>query len=224
MKGASGILGKLRSKVEAEGPGSVANLALQRVRDEVSLDETHVWYELEVDQDFPTREMPEGAKLVRATEAQTGLLADLDTVSPEGARERIRNGNELWITLIGEELSLACWIFPDSTPVLAAPGGWMRLPDGIVCLEDSIASPRVRGRGIGPATWSELGLIMRERGLRSIITKIRDDNAASRKAVAKCGFREIATTRYARKGLTRYASAKHSEGRAAEWISSQLIP
>lgn len=224
MDNRAGILGKLRQRIESEGVGGVASVAAQRFKDEVSLDETHVWSMLDLTREFPVRELPEGTELIRATEAQTELLAGLDTVSPESARERIRGGNALWITLLHGELSFACWIFRDRTPVLSAPGGWMHLPPDIVCLEDSIASPTVRGRGIAPATWSELGLIYREQGIETIITKIRDDNIPSRKAVVKCGFEEIATTRYRRKGLNRYATAKHGEGRAAEWISSQLVP
>lgn len=223
MNGISARLERIQKKVREDGIGSIAKIAAERVRDEVSLDETHVWYELRLDRDFPVREMPENTELVRATESQADLLSELDTVSPETARERMRAGHDLWLSLLGGELAFACWIFNGSAPVLAAPGGWMELPPEIVCLEDSIASTTVRGRGIGPATWSQIALQARESGIESIITKIRDFNVPPRKSVVKVGFEEIVTSRYRRKGLMRYASVKSGEGRAAEWITDQLM-
>ena len=223
MNGIGGALGRMQAKIRDDGLGSVAKLAGQRVRDEVSLDETHVWYELRLDRDFPVREMPENTELVRATEAQADMLAELDTVSPETARERIRAGHDLWLSLLGGELAFACWTFNGSAPVLAAPGGWMELPPEIICLEDSIASTTVRGRGIAPATWAQIALQARGSGIESMVTKIRDFNVPPRKAVVKVGFEEIVTSRYRRKGLMRYASVRTGEGRAAEWISDQLM-
>jgi RimJ/RimL family protein N-acetyltransferase len=77
--------------------------------------------------------------------------------------------------------------------VATAPGAWLELPDGVICLEDSMASPAIRGRGVAPAVWTRLAADLRSRGCESLITKVDATNAPSTRAVGKAGFEEILT-------------------------------
>ena len=85
-------------------------------------------------------------------------------------------------------------------PVLAAPGGWLDLPAVTVVLEDSATTPRARGRGIAPGAWTAIADSLRDEGLAHMITKVGVENEASRKAVAKSGFREIGVMRMVKRG------------------------
>jgi GNAT superfamily N-acetyltransferase len=98
------------------------------------------------------------------------------------------------------EPAFACWTFLRRTPVSAMPGGWLELPDGIACLEDSVTSPDFRGRGIAPGAWTAAADALTERGKRSLITKVLDDNVASCRAVEKAGFRQVALLDLSRMG------------------------
>ncbi len=55
----------------------------------------------------------------------------------------------------------------------AARGGWLSLPEGTVCLEDSVTSPDYRGRGVAPAAWSQIAAAAAEDGYATMVTKVR---------------------------------------------------
>jgi RimJ/RimL family protein N-acetyltransferase len=65
------------------------------------------------------------------------------------------------------------------------------LPPDVVALEDSLASPAFRGRGVAPSAWAMIADTYGERGKRWMITKVAVENTASRRAVEKAGFREV---------------------------------
>jgi L-amino acid N-acyltransferase YncA len=88
--------------------------------------------------------------------------------------------------------------------MLAARGGWLTLPDGIVCLEDSVTAADQRGKGTAPRAWRDLASRLGTEGFQAMITKVAADNAASRKAVLKAGFVEIGVMRYKRRGPTQH--------------------
>ncbi len=100
----------------------------------------------------------------------------------------------------GQTAAFSCWVFHGRAPVLAARGGWLALPPGVVCLEDSVTNPDYRGRGIAPAAWGGIAATLHARGLTSLITKVAVDNAPSRKACLKAGFVEVGTMRLTRVG------------------------
>jgi RimJ/RimL family protein N-acetyltransferase len=45
-----------------------------------------------------------------------------------------------------------------------------------------------------------LALLLADRGFRAMVTKVETSNEASRRAVTKAGFREVAIQRYHRRG------------------------
>jgi L-amino acid N-acyltransferase YncA len=93
-----------------------------------------------------------------------------------------------------------CWIYNGRAPVAAARGGWLELPPGVACLEDSVTAASHRGRGIAPRAWDQIAVALRKRGVATMITKVEVDNAPSRRAVEKAGFVGVAVQRMARTG------------------------
>lgn len=157
--------------------------------------EEHVWYQLDVKAERPRREFVEGVRLVRAGMDDAHRVEEVGQFEDD-ARERLAAGNDLWLALDDQGRTLfACWTFRAETPVAAAPHGQLQLPAGTVCVEDSVAAPLARGKGIAPASWMAIANILATEGYESMITKVTTDNAPSRKAVQKAGFREIAVMR-----------------------------
>src|ERR1019366_4030075 len=99
----------------------------------------------------PRRPLANGLVLRRGAYKDLALLGELATVDAEEGSARLTAGNDWWLVLDAGQPLFSCWIFHGLTPVAAAPGGKLALPDGTVCVEDSIAAAAARGRGIAPA-------------------------------------------------------------------------
>jgi GNAT superfamily N-acetyltransferase len=183
--------------VRRNGLADTAKLATERA---VFMHEAHIWYELDLTRPQPRREMPEGLELVEGGEEHLPLLEQLPSLSREEARDRAERGASLWFVLNAGRPAFACWTFPHSAPALAARTGWLALPEGVHCLEDSVTSPDFRGRGVAPAAWTAVTDRLRERGVSSLITKVAIENVASCRAVGKAGFAHVATMTLTRLG------------------------
>jgi GNAT superfamily N-acetyltransferase len=198
------------------GSGSEASVPVRRVIDAVGrygarsvgrqvaarilyMRETHLWYELDLARHSDQENASEHFRLVEGTAESIPAVQRLQPASEDRLLERIERGARLWIALIHDEVAFACWTFAGTTPVLIARGGWLLLPEGVECLEDSVTSPDFRGRGIAPKVWNVIAA--RRRGAaRSLITKVGVANVASSRAVAKAGFEEIAVMNSIRLG------------------------
>jgi len=134
----------------------------------------------------------------------------------------MEGGADLWLVLDDRRPAFACWIFHGSMPVLAAPNGQLALPPEIVCLEDSVTSASYRGRRVAPAAWSQIANRLEQNAVRSIITKIEESNTASRRAIVKSGFHEIATMHFRRVGLQQHTTVQAGTGAAADLLAEQL--
>jgi hypothetical protein len=182
-----------------DGVGSAARHALELAREHVFLDEAHVWYQLDVSEERPRRELPEEVHLRRAGENDLSGAVEMGQRLDE-VRARLAAGNDLWLAADDGGPLFRCWIYRGRAPVLAAPGGWLDLPRGTVCLEDSATSPRARGRGVAPGAWTGIADSLRDEGVVHMITKVGVENAPSRKAVTKAGFREVGVMRLVKRG------------------------
>lgn len=167
----------------------------------ITLHEQHVWYMRDLSVSGSPPQWPENIELSKLSEDGVPYLSQLATVGRMEARRRLTQGAELWLAREGSQAVFACWIFRKRAPVLAARGGWLELPDGVVCLEDSVTSPAYRGRGIAPAAWNRVADELRHDGSKTIITKVASDNVPSRRAVERAGFRAVATMTFNRCGL-----------------------
>lgn len=170
--------------------------ALENAKQQASripyLHERHVWYRLDLPRTAAPPPLPEGMYLQHAGRDELPLLRPLETVGQFEAQCRLSAGADLWLVRDRSVAACSFWIFWDQSPVLAAARGWMPLPEGTVCLEDSVTAPAYRGRGLAPAGWARVAAQLAEQGVSSIITKIEEQNAPSRRAVEKIGFREMA--------------------------------
>jgi RimJ/RimL family protein N-acetyltransferase len=218
----SSLVSRMRYEIHRHGVKATAGKAAQGVRKKVYIDQTFVWYELPLGAERPRVSLPPEFALVRGGASEIPLLDELPTSGNEWlARRWMEAGNDLWLVLEERRPAFACWIFHGSTPVRAARDGWFALAPGIVCFEDSATSASYRGRGVAPAAWSQIADRLEQTAARSIITKIEESNTASRRAIVKSGFREIATMHFRRVGL-RERTAVLGTGETAGWLAGQL--
>ena len=197
--GTSTAMRRVASYVRRHGVRGLLQAAGQALRDRVQLREEHVWYELVLESDRPARDLADGVVLTLAGGDDLHRLEELDR-GESSARKNLAAGNDLWLAYDADHTLFGCWIYRRLAPVLAAPGGWLELPDGVVCLEDSITTPPARGRGIAPASWSRIADSLQAEGVGSMVTKVEVANQPSRKAVLKAGFREIGMMELRRTG------------------------
>ena len=176
--------------------------------------ESHLWYELDLGDGRPRRELGHGLQLRRATEADIqaiGRLPEADSVP--ALRRGLAAGHELWVVTTHDgQPAFACWMHRCRTPVTAAAGGWLELPPGVACLEDSVTAPRLRGNGIAPAAWCAIAERAEAEGLSTLVMKVETGNSPSRRAVAKAGFREAAAMTLERTGRRKRASLTPMNG------------
>jgi GNAT superfamily N-acetyltransferase len=177
---------------------SLAGRSLSRL---VHVRERHFWYALDLTAPLSQLVCPPGFDLLQATADDLALLEELPTIGAYEARERRAAGADLWLMREGAHTAFACWIFRDRTPVFAVRRGWLSLPPDTVCLEDSVTSPAYRGRGLAGAAWSEIAHILHGQHVAAMITKVAEDNTASRRAVEKAGFLPVAMMTLTRWGL-----------------------
>jgi RimJ/RimL family protein N-acetyltransferase len=210
----TGRLGRIRH----DGLRATGRAALRRVRKLVYLHEEHIWYQCDLAEDRPRRELPAEVRFIRAEPAQTDIVAELGQ-SSEQARERLEAGNDLWLVLEDDGDPLfACYTFRRSAPVLAAPNRTLLLPPETASLEDSVTSPAARGRGIAPGAWTRVCDELQRAGFTALITKIETANAPSRRAVEKAGFREVAVMRHTRVATRRRTTVR----RVGEGLGGEL--
>ncbi len=198
VRGATQTAGRIRRALRRHGVGGSLRLAWALLARLAYLEESHVWFLLDLRGDRPRVGLPSELEVVRATEDELPLLAELPTVGPREARRRLAAAADLWLIRDADRPVFACWTFSDRTPALAAPAGWLALPPGMVGLEDSITSPAYRGRGIAPAAYSAIADALALDGVAAILTKIEPANSAVRRALEKAGFRAFAAMRLRR--------------------------
>lgn len=188
---AANLLSRGKALLREHGALGTLRYAARRVRDRLYWQETFIWYELRLDTGtLGDRPLPEGLELVRATERDLALAAETGK-QRDHALEMLAQGHELWLVRDGDRGAFSCWIYRVRAPQIDAHGGWFDLPPGTVCLEDSVTNPDYRGKGVAPAAWSQIARSLAQEGLTALVTRVRDDNAPSRKACLKAGFEEI---------------------------------
>jgi RimJ/RimL family protein N-acetyltransferase len=193
------------------------------------VDATLRWFRLATDpagrRRFP---LDAAMELRRAGDGDLALLAQLpvdpsvSSVNPDAARARIAAGHDLWIVTEGDRIAFACWIFRGHAPVFGARDGGADMPADAVLLEDSLASPDFRGRGVAQATWSGVADALAAEGIRDVFTKVDVLNAPSCRAVEKTGFVEVARMRVSGRGrrLTASVSMDDAAADTDRWLEA----
>jgi GNAT superfamily N-acetyltransferase len=142
------------------------------------------------------------------------------SLGAEGARVRLEEGATLWLVTEDERLAFACWTFPDRAPAWAARDAAIPLPDGVVCLEDSHSSPDFQGRGVAPAAWSGIADRLAAEGHMALLTKVGEGNSASRRAVEKAGFVEVAHMQMGRRAWSKRVRILLPPGSPRGWLAA----
>lgn len=174
--------------------GLIGTVRLAAHRDEIS-----IWYEVVLD-DRPRIALREGRLLAASGGEALERFNEICANEPATTRLRLQDGGRPWVLLVDGEPAFACWLFAHRTPINSMPGEWLELPDGVICLEDSVTGPAFRGRGLAPGAWSSLMDLLQEEGARSLITNVLCSNEPSTRAVKKVGFEPVAAMRYVRVG------------------------
>ncbi len=180
------------------------------------------WYELDLASDRPRVALPDDFTVRRPGADEAALIERLPSIRAEEAERRLRGGADLWMAFSGDTPAFACWVFRTQAPTPAARGGLMRLPEGVVCLEDSVTGRDFRGRGLAPAVWSILADEEQRRGTRTIVTRIGEENVPSRRAILKAGFAEVAFVVHTRRLASEHVSARSLGGATGDHVASVL--
>lgn len=186
--------------VARHGPVETLRKVTGRARQLLYLHEKHVWSTLDLGDPRPHLTLPDGFHMFRAGEAEVPLVRQLD-VDVDRSRRRLAEGAELWLIQHGAEVVYSGWIFHDYAPTIAAPGGFIALPSGMVNPEDMVTAAAYRGRGLASAGYSLMfDELERSKRATRIIGKVPADNGANRRALVKSGWREFAVVDFRRIG------------------------
>lgn len=184
--------------VRRHGFRGLARIAAVRLRRPVYWRETFIWYELDLDGYSGDLPLADGYELVRADEGSLDLAA-VTGKKPELVRRTLAEGHDLWIVRAAAgDAAFSCWVYRGRAPEIAAQKGWFDLPAGVLCLEDSVTVAEHRGKGIAPAAWSAVAKVLAGEGAASMVTRVAEDNGASRHACRKAGFEEIGEMEFKR--------------------------
>ena len=209
------MLTRLSNRLRNDGAGATARAAALRIRKLAYLREEHLWYQCDLDDSRPRRELSEEVRLIRADASQMDALIRVGQ-DPEDVRLCLDGGNDVWLALDDDGPLFSCFTFRNETPVAAAAKGRLPLPPGTACLEDSVTSPAARGRGIAPACWTLIGDELAAAGFTALVTKIETSNTASRRAVEKVGFAPVAVMQFVRVGARRRTAVEALGGLGGE--------
>jgi GNAT superfamily N-acetyltransferase len=210
-------LGALRR----HGIRGLARIAGVRLRRPVYWRETFIWYQLDLDGYSGDLPLHEGYELTRADEASLGLAAATGK-DPALVRRTLAEGHDLWIVRAGGDAAFSCWVYRGRAPEIAAKKGWFDLPANVVCLEDSVTVPEHRGKGVAPAAWAAIAEALAAEGVATMITRVAEDNGASRHACRKVGFAEIGKMEFKRTGPRSSQRLLHARGAVGQQLAEAL--
>src|ERR1700681_4330094 len=159
------VIGRVGRYLHRHGLTGSTRLLVSLARRSVYLRERHVWYLLDLSYERPLIKLLPGLRLVKTDRSNMENLKQVPAVGLSESLRRFNAGGELWTVYEMNQTAFSCWIFHNRTPVFAARDGWLELPPETVCLEDSMASSSYRGKGIAPATWSEIAAVLAHEGV-----------------------------------------------------------
>src|SRR6185295_13079160 len=96
------VIERTRQGIRRHGVTGSIRHAVQRMGSRLYLNEAHHWYELELSPSPSGTAMPEGLRLVRASQEQLPLLERLPTVKLQEGERRLGEGAALWFVMDGD--------------------------------------------------------------------------------------------------------------------------
>jgi RimJ/RimL family protein N-acetyltransferase len=210
---------RLQRGLRRYGIAGAARRALAIAVEAAYFDDTHVWYELVLAEPRPRFVLEPPLFLHRATEADLPLVDALWPVARADGRRRLEEGADLWLVLDGGMPVCSCWTFRRRVPVGMARTQWLELPRGTASFEEVVTAPGYRGRGIAPAVFSLLADGLEREGFVRVVVAPAVENAASRRAFEKVGFREIAVAHVRRRWLHTRVRVENFDPHAAAFVA-----
>jgi GNAT superfamily N-acetyltransferase len=195
---------------------------IEPVARKLFLHERHVWIDIKLDVDPDP--LPDGYLVRRGGPDDLAALAAIGGIAPQTARRYLDEGAELYVAMHGDDLAFSVWLHRGSVPLLAAPGGRLALPDGVLSFEDSIAAPEHRRSGISSTAVEHIKALQHRRGVTAIITRMAEDNVAARRWTRKLGSTEVAMMSLRRIGPWRRVTIEPLPGgeRVAALLATQV--
>lgn len=219
---AAAVLERIRDRLRLSGVSGTAKLIASTAAAMVRFDASYVWYELDLRAGLPQFPLDERFTLRRATEDDIERFAHIPPVTAYTARARMEAGADLWYASDGDAIAFFCWILRDAAPTVVAPEGSIRLPPGVVNLEDSTALPEYRRTAAGLGTITQVFALLRDEGLMSVVTTVATDNQPARRWVLKLGFVEVCVAGVRRRGRRTSRSVAPIPGHESSWLVKEL--
>jgi hypothetical protein len=156
-------------------------------------------------------------RVTEATRAEPGLL-----VSGEEFQRRTRQGNRLYQMHLDNQLVSWGWVAGPGTRIGVLHDLYLTVPEGALYIWDCVTIPEYRGRGCFPGLLE--GILCAHRPTSTLaLVAVDVRNGASRRALAKAGFRPGFTyisVRTLGLGLLSIAFKGGKIGRAQPWFDA----
>lgn len=167
----------------------------------VYLSERQVWISVPPLSQAPA--LPDGYVLRHGTAADLDAVAAIGGIRPETGLAHLRRGAVLYTAWHDGDLAFSIWVHRDAVPAVAARGGMLALPDGVVSFEDALAAPAHRASGIAVAAVDHAVVDQVRHGARAMVTRTDADNTRAQRWAAKMGHTAVADVRVRRIGPLR---------------------
>jgi RimJ/RimL family protein N-acetyltransferase len=107
--------------------------------------------------------------------------------------------------------------------MLAARGGWLRLPPKTISLEDVMTRGSYRGQGIATAVLTQVGDHLASQGATALLAKVESGNRISQRMLEKAGFVVIAVMDMELRWLRRRVRViPRRQGMLSEFLAEKL--
>jgi L-amino acid N-acyltransferase YncA len=187
---------RLTTRLRTRGPGELIQLAISRIKENISSTETLIVFFHGAD-NGPIEK--EGLSFRRATTSDAERYAhDIGTDSAASFARRLSDSTRSYIVEMNGRLVHASWVTLSAawTRELRA---YLKPPPGDAYVYESFTRSDARGRGVYPFALRNICATLTGEGVGTIWVAVEAHNAASVRAVTKAGFEEGFRITYSRK-------------------------
>lgn len=189
------ILAKTSARVKARGLGEVVALVGGRMREAIRSSERLVVLSREAGR---LDAADEQLALRRATsEDGRAYAASIGTDSPSTFARRLRPDVRCYLVAEGDRILHATWC-TTTVAWTRELGSYVGPPHGDAYVYESFTRADARGKGIYPFALKAIAADLAGEGIGRVLVAVEAGNQASLRAVAKAGFVEAGSIRYAR--------------------------
>lgn len=134
---------------------------------------------------------PTGLRLLE--EGRLERLREIWPVNLEVARKRMRRGDQCWVVEVNGSLAHYSWVQRVGTHRIADAGRRVRILPGEAWVYHCRTASHARGQGLYPAVLRAIRSWAGRAGVSRLLIYTSAANVASRRGIAKAGFRSCAT-------------------------------